>query len=131
MHIYNKHYARTNSNGIVTKVFSDGFEQPSPTDICIAEETGRICSINIYDSKFNFKYKLVNNKLVELTAEESISVNGPQKITENNAKIKQQIVAIELKQNRAIREYFLGDKTKMDLLQQYDDEIKALRVKLV
>ena len=85
----------------------------------------------IYDSKFNFKYKLVNNKLVELTAEESISVNGPQKITENNSKIKQQIVAIELKQNRAIREYFLGDKTKMDLLQQYDDEIKALRVKLV
>ena len=128
---YNKHYARTNSNGIVTKIFSDGFEQPIISDVCISENASRVCSINIYDSTFNFKYKLVNNKLVELTAEESISVNGPQKITENNAKIKQQIVAIELKQNRAIREYFLGDKTKMDLLQQYDDEIKALRVKLV
>lgn len=37
----NKHYIRHDSNGFVIKGFSDAFEQPLETDICICEDGGR------------------------------------------------------------------------------------------
>ena len=33
--IYNKIYARANAKGIVTRIFSEAFEQPLNTDVCI------------------------------------------------------------------------------------------------
>lgn len=35
--IYNKIYARANANGIVTHIFSEAFETPLETDVCIDE----------------------------------------------------------------------------------------------
>ena len=43
---YNKHYIRVDSNGIVTKGFSDAFEQPLETDICINKKGGRHFTID-------------------------------------------------------------------------------------
>ena len=40
MEFYNKHYIRV-VDGIVTKGFSDAFEEPTETDICINEKGGR------------------------------------------------------------------------------------------
>lgn len=40
MEFYNKHYIRV-IDGIVTKGFSDAFEEPTDTDICINEKGGR------------------------------------------------------------------------------------------
>ena len=40
MEFYNKHYIRV-VDGIVTKGFSDAFEEPTDTDICINEKGGR------------------------------------------------------------------------------------------
>ena len=40
MEFYNKHYIRV-GNGIVVKGFSDAFETPLETDICINEKGGR------------------------------------------------------------------------------------------
>ena len=42
---YNKHYIRV-ENGIVIKGFSDAFEKPLETDICINERGGRQFKIN-------------------------------------------------------------------------------------
>lgn len=42
---YNKHYIRV-ENGIVIKGFSDAFEKPLNTDICINEKGGRQFKIN-------------------------------------------------------------------------------------
>ena len=40
MEFYNKHYIRLDGN-VVTKGFSDAFETPLETDICINEKGGR------------------------------------------------------------------------------------------
>lgn len=45
MEFYNKHYIRV-VDGIVTKGFSDAFENPSESDICINEKGGRHFEIN-------------------------------------------------------------------------------------
>ena len=37
----NKHYIRLDENNYVIKGFSDAFEEPLPTDICINENGGR------------------------------------------------------------------------------------------
>ncbi len=41
MDFYNKHYIRTDDRGAIIYGFSDAFEQPFETDICINEQGGR------------------------------------------------------------------------------------------
>lgn len=41
MDFYNKHYIRTDDRGAIIYGFSDAFEQPQSTDICINEQGGR------------------------------------------------------------------------------------------
>lgn len=41
MNYYNKHYIRTDDRGVIIHGFSDAFEQPIETDICINEYGGR------------------------------------------------------------------------------------------
>lgn len=43
--MFNRHYIRV-VNGIITKGFSDAFEEPIETDICINENGGRHFEIN-------------------------------------------------------------------------------------
>lgn len=42
----NKHYIRLDENNMIIKGFSDAFETPSETDICIREDIGRHFAIN-------------------------------------------------------------------------------------
>lgn len=70
----NKIYARKNDKGIVTKLFSSVFEQPTGADILIEEGNDEyhahvhlkytVADIN---GKYNYKY---DNGLVELTEDE-------------------------------------------------------------
>lgn len=41
MNFYNKHYIRTDDRDVIIHGFSDAFEQPQPSDICINEQGGR------------------------------------------------------------------------------------------
>lgn len=73
--IANKHYIRLNGNMII-KGFSDAFEQPLETDICINENGGRHFEINgeINPNLINMDgthiYKYENNTLRKATKEE-------------------------------------------------------------
>ena len=71
---FNKHYIRV-ENEIVIKGFSDAFELPLDTDICINEKGGRHFEINgvinppLYDEKMCHIYRY-DNKLRKATEEE-------------------------------------------------------------
>ena len=70
--IYNKHYIRV-ENGIVIKGFSDAFETPLETDICINEKGRRHFEINGVTNPFlinknnthNFRYDTELRKATE------------------------------------------------------------------
>ena len=70
----NKHYIRV-ENGIVVKGFSDAFEIPLETDICINENGGRHFEIDgeinppLYDEKLCHIYRY-DSELRKATAEE-------------------------------------------------------------
>lgn len=74
MEFYNKHYIRV-IDGIVTKGFSDAFEEPTDTDICINEKGGRHFEIDgeinppMFDENFCHLYRY-DGKLRKATADE-------------------------------------------------------------
>lgn len=73
---YNKHYIRINENNIIVKGFSDAFEKPLDTDICINEKGGYQFRL-FPDGEENpclidwatgiYKYKYVKGKISERT----------------------------------------------------------------
>lgn len=76
-----KHYIRINENNHIIHGFSDVFEQPLETDICINEEGGRHFELS---SKTNLPllnefgralYKYINGEILETTEEERIDLN--------------------------------------------------------
>lgn len=74
MEFYNKHYIRV-VDGIVTKGFSDAFEEPTDTDICINEKGGRHFEIDgainppMFDDNFCHLYRY-DGELRKATKEE-------------------------------------------------------------
>ena len=75
MEYYNKHYIRV-VDGIVTKGFSDAFETPLDTDICINEKGGRHFELNgvinppLFNTNFCHLYRYENDTLRKATEEE-------------------------------------------------------------
>lgn len=78
MNFYNKHYIRTDDRSVIVYGFSDAFEQPLETDICINEQGGRQFRLTL-DSGENAPlkenhgiplYKWEGNKIVERAKEE-------------------------------------------------------------
>lgn len=74
MEFYNKHYIRV-VDGIVTKGFSDAFEEPTDTDVCIDEKGGRHFEIDgeinpsLFDDNFCHLYRY-DGELRKSTEEE-------------------------------------------------------------
>lgn len=70
----NKHYIRLNNN-VIIKGFSDAFENPQESDICITEIGGRHFELNgttnpsLYDGLVHL-YKYVDGEVIERTEEE-------------------------------------------------------------
>ena len=65
---YNKIYARTNADGVVTKIFSEAFEQPQPTDTLIDDTNTDRQGANRYavtDENGYYNYCIVDGKLTE------------------------------------------------------------------
>lgn len=71
-----KHYVTINDNGVIQRGFSDDFEQPDASAICINEDGGRHFELNgvINPPMMNFNgvplYKMVDGKVVARMAEE-------------------------------------------------------------
>lgn len=67
-------YARANSSGLVTHIFSDCFENPKVGDILIKQGNGdEFIHVGYYDLftlEGAHKYKIVNNVLTECTQKE-------------------------------------------------------------
>ena len=64
----NKIYARINQNGIVMHIFSEVFEQPLETDICINETNTDRQGANayqVYDYMSIPNYKIVNGVMIQ------------------------------------------------------------------
>ncbi len=73
---YNKHYIRLNANNHIIKGFSDAFETPLETDICINEQGSRHFELNgeVNPSLINQLgqplYSYIEEEVIELTEEE-------------------------------------------------------------
>lgn len=70
-----KIYARTDENGIVTKIFSDAAETPTEADVVIeegAEEHHRYPyeKYAVHTDQGPYKYKIVNGTMAERSREE-------------------------------------------------------------
>jgi len=52
-----KHYIRINEQGIIVKRFSDAFEQPRSSDICVAENAGRHYNAPVHNERGQFAFK--------------------------------------------------------------------------
>ena len=67
---YNKHYIRIDENNFVVKSFSDAFEHPQSTDICINEEGGRHYNPVLFGEKGVPLFKWVDGEMIETSTEE-------------------------------------------------------------
>ena len=66
--IYNKIYARANADGIVTHIFSEAFEKPLDTDVCIDETNTERHGAQKYkaiDENGIYNYEIKNGKFQE------------------------------------------------------------------
>ncbi len=73
----NKHYIRLDSSNRVIKGFSDAFEAPLDTDICINEQGGRqfellgVINPPLINMDMTYKYKYANGEILETTEKET------------------------------------------------------------
>ena len=78
-----KHYILTDESGRILRGFSDDFEQPEASAICINDDGGRhfelkgIVNPTLMDIQGRYRYKLVDGKVVERTPEELEEVPTP------------------------------------------------------
>lgn len=78
--VTNKIYATVDERGIVKKLFSSVFEEPKEGDIMVDEGNEDYhahvhLKYKLFDDNGKFKYKVVDGKLVERTAEEKVDIN--------------------------------------------------------
>lgn len=116
----NKHYIRV-ENGIVVKGFSDAFETPLETDICINENGGRHFEIagevnpTLYDEKLCHIYRY-DSDLRKATAEEleaEWQEIKPEEQPSEVEKLQAQVASLENELTR----------TQLALVEQYEVNI--------
>lgn len=94
-----KHYVMVNNNGVILCGFSDDFEQPDTSAICINEDGGRHFELNgvvnppIMDEQCRYRYKLMDGAVVERTPEELADDKLP--VSEPTPTIEQRTAALE------------------------------------
>ncbi len=131
----NKHYIRLNKNKDITKIFSDAFEQPEKSDICVNENGGR--HFNQIDGKYIvnedglyiFKY---DGKIVEKTKDEIYTkkVINDQEIQ----KIKSELQLIDSQISRPLENVILEQqkdgkniyRTTLDIIENKQELRKQL-----
>jgi len=135
--MYNKHYIRTDENGFIIKAFSDAFEQPLVTDICVNEDGGRHYNPNIKreDGLPVSKYK--DGKIVELTEEELQPLIDALPVPEVLPTVKElmaEITSLKAKdQLRVDAISVINEKQTAMLVKQvaYDKDIADLKVEKI
>lgn len=76
MEFYNKHYIRLDESNRIIKGFSDAFEEPLETDICINENGGRHFELGgcinpaLFNEHWCHIYKYEDGEIREATKEE-------------------------------------------------------------
>ena len=102
-----KHYARVNEENIVTKFFSDAFEQPTENDVLITETEERHFHKNAINERGLFLYEVVDGNIVDcdLTDEMSALILT-EKIQKTKSKCQEYIYATvpQTAQNNALAE---------------------------
>ena len=66
----NNHYIRVDSNNSVIHAFSDAFEVPQTTDICISEDDVRHYNPNLFEGDGIALYKWDGKEMIERTIDE-------------------------------------------------------------
>lgn len=83
--IYNKIYARANADGIVTHIFSEVFEKPLETDVCIdATNTDRhgAQKYKVFDELYIYNYEIKNGVFQERDKSADLAKIKEQKLNE-------------------------------------------------
>lgn len=83
--IYNKIYARANADGIVTHIFSEAFEKPLETDVCIdATNTDRhgAQKYKVFDELYIYNYEIKNGVFQERDKSADLAKIKEQKLNE-------------------------------------------------
>lgn len=121
-----KHYIRINSDNYIIHSFTDGFETPLETDICI-EEGDRCWSLQIMtmDGLYNYKYE--NDSLILITEKEKKSSTAYLTIIRNRKKdeIKSAYLKEKTETRNGIMSATLG--VKIDCRELDYDQTKALK----
>ena len=96
--IGNKHYIETDENNFITKLFSSAFEQPTDDSILLREETSRHAFLitqsvgeQLRSMQGYYKYKWINDEVVEATEEDSINNNLDSYKTQILTRISQEV----------------------------------------
>lgn len=88
-------YARTDSKGRVTKIFSSCFEQPEINDILIKSGSGdefvHVGYYQIYDEDGTYKYKIEDWELKERTKEERKADLYPSELSTRITELKKKL----------------------------------------
>lgn len=107
MEYYNMHYIRLDENSYIIKGFSDAFEIPLETDICINEQGGRHFELNgeinppLKDLIGSHRYKYTGGTVLETSEEERTAENEQTqlpswketKITESKSKLEEYLAS--------------------------------------
>lgn len=76
---YNKHYIRLDEKNYIEKGFSDAFEDPIVTDICINEQGGRhfeldgVINLSLINMDGRHLFKYVDGKVIKTTEDERVT----------------------------------------------------------
>lgn len=121
-----KHYIRINSDNYIIHSFTDGFEQPLESDICI-EEGDRCWSLQTITMDGMFTYKYENDNLVKLS-DEDIRSSSAYLILIKNRK-KDEIKSAYLKEKTETRSGIMSETlgVKIDCRELDYDQTKALK----
>ena len=120
MNDFNKHYIRVEDT-LVVKGFSDAFETPLETDICINEKGGRHFEIDgvvnppLYDDRMChiYRYDTELRKATEEELEAEWQEIKPEEQLSETEKLKNQVAALEEELTN----------TQLSLVEQYEENI--------
>jgi hypothetical protein len=125
----NKHYDRLNEKSHLILAFSDAFQEPLETDICVNEDGGRHCNTNIFREDGFPKYKYVNGKRVETSdsdfTQELISVDKDNRILEIIVELK----SLDYKSIKRMQGYYTDEEwqTHKGYCKALRDEMNGLK----
>lgn len=111
----NKHYITVDGNSLVTKAFSDAFEQPLDTDICVNENGGRHYNLNLTREDGLPKYKYIDGVFTETTEDDFIEELSNAKKIDRQLKIIQELKSLDYKTIKRVQGKYTEDEWNLHI----------------